>query len=549
LSKVPELTRPNGGGQYECFGICEAMGLSGYSAIGSRCQGKLIMIDFSKIPLDDPKVYKQFSLGNTIGVFQFSGHGMSDFLRKSNPKEFNDLVVANALYRPGTLRSGMVDILIERKNGKKYETDERLKWILDETYGIMIFQEQIMQVAITSAGFSHEQADKLRKVIAKSRGKIEIEKFKGNFIDWSVANGFKGDQLWNEIVEFAGYGFNKSHSFAYAKIAYWTMWLKVHYPKEYMLSLLTFSSNDNIKKHVEEAKRLGFYISTPKTGFSKAEKWVEKNGVFYAPYNTIKSIREEVAFEAEKIRRIGFFKTSAKTKSQQLLRDAGCYSKTCNLDLFNFEPSRPKKKEVDYKEKYPNLFKICPEFFNVDLDDILKANFPGELTSPPEKPKFIKRIKLKNNEINCDQCNLKAEKQKKTTKGKYNVFVIGEKPNIDIKEFWMELKKYGLYKKHFHVSSILRCPCEDPSKSQIGVCSQKVVEEIKQTKCRLAVVIGNIGYQVFSGKRGMISGKCQWIEKYGLWIVFCSLPFDVFNGKENFQKGVNKFIEIFEKML
>ena len=510
-----------------------------------------VEMDLNKIPLDDPEVYRQFSYGNTIGIFQFSGHGMSDFLRKLNPDKFSDLVAANALYRPGTLRSGMVDIYLERKKGAEYKIDERLISILGDTYGVMVFQEQIMQVAITAAGFSHEQADKLRKVIAKSKGKSEIDKFMSNFIDWSVTNGFDGDKLWDEIVEFAGYGFNAAHSTAYALIGYQCMWLKVHYPKEFMLSLLTYSSDDNIQKHVDEAKRLGFYISTPKSGFSRAEKWTEKNDIFYSPYNTIKSIGEKVALEAEKEKKgkMGFSRMIAKTQGQKLLRNAGCFSDNYDPGLFNFVPSEKKKKQIDYKKTYPNLFKICPEFFTADIEDILEGNFPGEFTSPTEKFYFIKRIRLKNNDFECEKCELKSVNQLKTSVGKYNVFVIGDSPKSDMTELWEQLKKYGLRKKYFHFSSILRCRSDSPNKSQIGLCSQKVIEEIKQTKCRLALVMGDSGYQAFAGKRGTVSGKCQWIDKYGFWAVFCSLPSDTFNGKENFEKGVEKFIEMFEKML
>jgi hypothetical protein len=651
----------------ECYFVDHNPNFNDYDAIE-------VDFDFNKIPLDDPEVYRQFSSGNTVGIFQFSGDGMSYKIIEMKPENITDLIILNAGYRPGALRSGMLDLLIERKHGKKYKIDKRLKEILEETYGIMIFQEQIMQVAITAAGFSPEQADKLRKVIAKSKGKEEIEKFQNNFIEQSNINGFKGDKLWDEIVEFAAYGFNKGHSTSYALNAYWCMWLKVHYPKEFMLSLLTYSSDDTISKHVEEAKRLGFYISTPKTEFSKAEKWIEKNDIFYAPYNTIKSIGEKVAFEAEKIKRTGFFKTSVKTKSQKLLRDAGCYSDNHDPNLFNFKPSKPKRKETNYRKLYPNLFKICPEFFPQDTDDILKGKFPGEFKNPIEKFYFIKRIKLKEeikciiagsrsfddfeflkektdiflskftcnnkliisgtakgadklgekysheknlklikmpadweehgkkagylrnaemaniathciifrennskgsthminiaknkklniqvyddfkkgefkNNMRCTQCNLESKNQLKTSTGKYNVFIINDTPKNDIKPLWKYLKKYGLYKKHFHVSSICRCPSDTPNKSQIVLCSQKVINEIKQIKCRLALVFGDVGYKAFTGKTGVVSGKCQWLEKYGFWSIFCSHPSDIFNGKENFEKGIEKFIEMFEKML
>ena len=232
-----------------------------------KTQGKEINIE--TLPLDDSKTYKLLASAQTSGVFQIESSGMRDLLKKMEPSRFEDIIALLALYRPGPIGSGMLDDYIRRKHKIipiKYE-HPKLEPILKETYGIMVYQEQIMQIASSLAGFSLAQADLLRKAMGKKIPEV-MEKQRINFILGCVKNGIK-ELLANKIFDlmeyFSGYGFNKSHSTAYALISYRTAYLKANYPVEFMTALLTSerSNTDKIVEYVSEAERMGLQVRPP----------------------------------------------------------------------------------------------------------------------------------------------------------------------------------------------------------------------------------------------------------------------------------------------
>jgi DNA polymerase-3 subunit alpha len=225
-------------------------------------------IDIDAIPLDDPEVFRLFQEGRTKGVFQFESGGMVDLLRKARPTQFEDLAALNALYRPGALDAGMVDEYVKRKNGKtvKYLVPV-MKDVLEETYGVIVYQEQVMQIAQKVAGHSLGQADLLRKAMGKKDAEV-MAKERGGFVSGAVANGFdkkKANEIFDYIEPFARYGFNKSHSVAYALVAYQTAWLKVHYPRHFMAALLSseMDRTDAVVKFIGEAKQMGIEVLPP----------------------------------------------------------------------------------------------------------------------------------------------------------------------------------------------------------------------------------------------------------------------------------------------
>ena len=228
-----------------------------------------IQLDIEKIPLDDNKTYRLLASSHTIGVFQVESSGMRDLLKKLEPERFEDLIALLALYRPGPIGSGMLDDFIKRKHGItaiKYE-HPKLEPILNETYGIMVYQEQIMQIASSLAGFSLAQADILRKAIGKKIPEV-MEKERKNFIRGCIKNGIKestASKIFDLIEYFSGYGFNKSHSTAYALISYRTAYLKANYPVEFMTALLTSERNntDKIVEYVNETDRMGIKVQPP----------------------------------------------------------------------------------------------------------------------------------------------------------------------------------------------------------------------------------------------------------------------------------------------
>ncbi len=228
-----------------------------------------VELDLDTIPLDDDETFQLFRDGRTDGIFQFESRGMKDLLRRAKPSKFEDLAAFNALYRPGALSVGMVEEYIQRKLGRKKvryilaETQE----LLEETYGVIVYQEQVMQIAVTIAGFTMGQADVLRKAMGKKSAEAMAEQ-KEKFLDGAEKNNFaraKAQELWDYIEPFAGYGFNKSHSVAYAMLAYKTAFLKVHYPVAFMAAMLNseLSSSDSISKYVRECNALGIEVWQP----------------------------------------------------------------------------------------------------------------------------------------------------------------------------------------------------------------------------------------------------------------------------------------------
>jgi DNA polymerase-3 subunit alpha len=231
-----------------------------------RQQG--IPLDLEEIPLDDPETFRIFSEGRTSGIFQFESRGMTDLLRRVKPTAFAELAALNALYRPGALSVGMVEEYIQRKQGKKFTYAlPETKPILEETYGVFVYQEQVMLTAVAVAGFSMADADKLRKAMGKKNA-VEMAKMKAKFVEGGAARGVapeKSAGLWDYIEPFAGYGFNKSHSVAYANLAYKTAYLKAHYPVAFMAAMLNseLSSTDAIAKYTAECRNMGIDLLPP----------------------------------------------------------------------------------------------------------------------------------------------------------------------------------------------------------------------------------------------------------------------------------------------
>ena len=263
--------------QYDMKGL-EELGLLKMDFLGLRnltvidkalglIQAKGDSIDLEKLSFNDSKVYELFSKGHTIGVFQFESSGMREFLKKLKPTVLEDLIAMNALYRPGPMEN--IDSFINRKHGKKEikYSHKLLEPILKETYGIIVYQEQVMQIANEVAGFTLAEADIMRRAMGK-KIKSLMEELSIKFVAGSEKNGIKkkkSEEIFLLIEKFAQYGFNKSHSTAYAYIAYQTAWLKVHYPAEFMSANLTSEMRniDRVVVLINECKKMGIDVKPP----------------------------------------------------------------------------------------------------------------------------------------------------------------------------------------------------------------------------------------------------------------------------------------------
>ena len=237
-----------------------------------------IEVDLDTIPLDDQETYeKVFHRALTSGVFQFESGGMRDVLRRYKPTSVEDLTALNALYRPGPIQGGMIDDFIERKWGRrKVEYDlPPMELILKETLGVIVYQEQVMQIANAVAGYSLGEADLLRRAMGK-KNLEEMTKQRERFVTGAATKSFPKDivtKVFDLMEQFAGYGFNKSHSAAYALLAYHTAYLKTHHPVEFMAALLTseISKPENVVKYIKECREIGISVEPPDVRLSGAD--------------------------------------------------------------------------------------------------------------------------------------------------------------------------------------------------------------------------------------------------------------------------------------
>ncbi len=344
--------------------------------------GKEVM-DLNKIPLDDKTVLELFTKANTIGIFQFESTGMTHFLEKLKPSCFDELVAALALFRPGPMEN--IDLFIRRKEGKEpiEYLHKDLESILKETYGIIVYQEQIMQILSKIGGFTFSQSDNIRRAMSKKKKEV-IENFRVEFIEGSIKKGYKKElavKIYDLILKFANYGFNKAHSVSYALIGYQMAYLKVKYPIYYIANLLNMSINavDKTKEYLIEAKKQNYEILPPNINESQKEYKIKENSLIL-PFSVIKNLGSESAdaiiLEREKNGPyVDFFDFVARTYSKSInkktiecLIDAGAF--------YTFEKSYNTLKEnIDSAINYATLIN--------DIDNSLMKNMNEFLVMKP----------------------------------------------------------------------------------------------------------------------------------------------------------------------
>lgn len=265
-----------------------------------------ITLDLLSIPLDDQKVLQAFGEGATAGVFQFVSHGMRGLLRDlaegGRSLTFEDVYAATALFRPGPLQSGMTEEYVRIKQGivKPHYPHPKLEDALRETRGIIVYQEQVMQIARDLCGYTMGESDKLRKVMGKKLPD-EMEKQRGHFVEGAVLHSGVSEtfasELFDQIAEFAGYGFNKSHSVAYTLISYLCMWLKVHYPAEFFAASLSIAKEDELPSIVKDAETHKIFVVPPcvnasSDSFEIGYDAFREQHILYAPFSAVKGISE-----------------------------------------------------------------------------------------------------------------------------------------------------------------------------------------------------------------------------------------------------------------
>lgn len=383
---------------------------------------KEINLNFDDIPEDDKEALQVFTNVQTIGIFQFESIGMKRFLYKFKPKTFEEIVAALSLFRPGPMKN--IGLYIDRRNGKKpvnYMHPD-LTEILKPTYGIIIYQEQIMQIANVMAGFSYGQADILRRAMSKKKDSL-LKEMRSSFIKGSVNNGYDeklASDIYDLISRFASYGFNRSHAVSYAMVSYRMAYLKAHYPEVFMKHLLSSAqgSEQKTKEYLQECRNLGLVIARPDINIS-TDKYLIKNGRIILPITAIKAIGPVVSDEIIKKRKEGPFKDifdftkrcNLGTKTLETLILAGCFDKLGfnrktlinNLDAINnyagvgvFLDDDVFKPELEMVKDYSSAEKM-------KLDDELFGFYVNTSPVTQKKKKFTKVISLDMVEKNFDK--------------------------------------------------------------------------------------------------------------------------------------------------
>lgn len=547
-------------------------------------------IDLSKLNLNDPEVLKEIDLGNTVGVFQLGTWATTTLIKEMGVSEFKHLSDIVALVRPGPANSGMTQEYIKRKHGTSWEPmHEIYEEITKETYGLLVYQEQVMQVISRIANLPYSTADKIRKIIGKKRDVKEFNKYKKTFIKGCKKTGYmtvsEAKSFWLGLEKWSKYGFNKSHSVEYAMLGYWCSWLKKYFPTEFICGSLTHGAKDKKNVLVEEAYRLGLMLVLPKVGISHATQWVVRGKELYIPFSEVKGIGPAKAEQAAnaKVKKIGMkkFYTKKKTNEDEVERIGGAFGELLNnigayepTNTFNITEEVKKlfafRITANPREEYKNLY----ELFNNNL----RLNYLDPILEGDEKiikklTKGMRIIKMAKNKFrhkglnSCDKCGLIGECKApvQPSPGQINIAIVGEAPGQEEdkaregfvgrsgKNIWQFLKRYKFKRELFHITNVGKCypsKSRKPNKEQIKICGEYLKKELKIVKPRVILAFGNTSLEFFTGQKSGIltmSGRVQWIEEYKAWIVWCLHPAASLHNPDNkiyFHAGMKRFCKL-----
>lgn len=539
-------------------------------------------IDFDSIDLNNKKVIREINNGNTVGIFQFNQWATKNLVQEIVAENFQHLADTTALVRPGPYASGMTEEYIKRKNEgtdwkRKHKVYEK---ITKDTYGLLVYQEQVMAVISEVAGLSYSMADNIRKVIGKKRNPKAFKQYKDQFINGckqtKIFDATEAIEFWEGLQKWAGYGYNMAHATGYTILAFWCGWLKVYYPTEFICASLTYGAKPKRNELVEEAYRLGLTVVLPKVGISDSINWIAKDKKLYVPFVDVKGIGTVKAIQSCRLssKNSGsmdkFFnrkKETVRHKGQlgKLLNEIGAYNPREEIQItdrikefFDF------RIVTDPKQNYAKLYKMFGGKIRLDKLDAILSGDVKEIKNLSKKYELLKHRSFKGHKDlqRCQKCELYKEGTRPVppSPGKYNVFIIGEGPWVDEDEagegfvgragemLWKAIKPFE--RKLFHVTNIWKCYPQysrKANKQQIKICTQYLDIELRRVKPILILAFGNYVLRYFTNKAGGItdmSGQTTWNEKYGAWIAWCLHPAGVLHNPDNevyYKAGIKNF--------
>lgn len=551
-------------------------------------ENKGVKIDLEKIDYNDKKVLSEINQGHTVGLFQLSAWATTELIKKVQIDCFADICDIIALVRPGPTNSGMTAQYIKRKKGEPWDKKHYIyEKITKDTFGLLIYQEQVMEVIRQVAGLPYSLADKIRKIIGKKRDPKEFKKYENTFLEGCKKTKYfnfkEAKKFWGGLQEWSLYGFNKAHSVGYAILGMWSAFLKTYYPTEFICASLTYGAKDKKANLIEEAYRLGLSLSLPKIGISQPLIWVAKNNKLFIPFVEINGIGEvkaqQIATSVQN-KMLSFFEDKSAVSFNRfdgvmgkLLDEIGVY----NIEQKEGQISEKIKSYFDFrivsdlKKSYKNLHSVfngklrldkINDAINGDIRLIKKANVYNQL---------IKNKRYNNAFISCTKCDLAEECCGPVSSccGKKNIFIVGEAPGEteDKKQkmfigesgniLWKSLKKYS--RDSFHLTNVVKCypsVSKTPSKKQINLCGDLFLKkEIEYVKPKIILAFGNTSLLYFTGQsKGIVgmTGKVLWNEKFSCWVVYCVHPISTLYDSENiyyYRKGMATFKNIIKTLL
>ncbi|MEZ2310851.1 DNA polymerase III subunit alpha [Paraburkholderia sp. RCC_158] len=515
-------------------------------------------IDFLRLPLDDKKVMAAFGRGDTTGVFQFESGGMRRLLREmalSGEVTFDDLVAVVALYRPGPLDAGLCDDYVAIKQGAKmpYYEHPNMAPALRDTYGVIVYQEQVMQIARDLAGFSLAGADHLRKAMGK-KDREKMAEMRQKWVDGCMSHSGmtegSSNALFDKIEVFAGYAFNKSHSVEYAVISFWTMWLKVNYPAEFFAASLT--ENDKEEKReplVMDARRMDMQVLPPDINKSSARVEIVGEDKLYAPFQALKGISENAAGYIVDARTKWGKPFTNRTDLDAALKAAGYTGRHVNqavkdklLLIGAFAECEGDKVPAMHPDRLKDRIELLPGF----TVDTVKA----DRTLNAEKLALLQLVRIAEETRSCERCSLKGGCHPMPRIGKTPKFmVVSDNPN------WQEekagkllegdnsaliinaLKEAGLSAQDGYFTTLVKSGKPRDQKTltneQINQCGEFLKQELEVLKPPVIVTLGSNAARFFApGVKGgttELAGKVIFDPKLDASIVFGINPGQIFH--------------------
>lgn len=510
-------------------------------------------IDYIQISLEDEKTLDSFSKGHGVGVFQFENKGMAGLLRALQANSFSAITDTTALHRPGSLQSGQTETYVKVAKGEileSYLTPE-LKPILRPTNGVMVYQEQLMQIFNQLAGFTWAESDTMRKIIGKKLGKEEFEKHREHFVNGCLQNGIApniSELIFNNMTEFASYSFNKSHAVAYSMISFWSMYIKIHYPAEFMAALLSSADDDKMQIYVLEAKRLGIRVNLPDINLSTDKFRVISDDEIIAPLSCIKGVGEKAVAAILEGRR----------------KPAGDFY----LNFDDFISSVQKR--VVNKRVVDNLTKAgALESFGIGepIPDLRAKNFAEKIPFYNELPVISLKSGNKLSKASIEQLILDYHSccKEKSVGSFIPPLVLGVAPvimviampiaretkhckNAGTSLMLDKLKEVGVPNSAIYYTSPFKCNIKEPPKECLSKCHEALKAEIGLIKPKLIICTTPHAFSLF-GIKGTAMSK-----EHGS-VIFsptfdCYVAFSYSSQYAYFQpdKGLAPFEEAIEKI-